>query len=67
MFTAKDLSQPSRELPKAMYFAIGITLVIYVAIALGVFGTLPVEQVVAAGATALAVAAQPLLGQATRS
>jgi amino acid transporter len=63
-FTAKDLREPSRELPRAMYLAIGIATVIYVAIALGVFGTLTVEDVIAAGATALAVAAQPTLGAA---
>jgi amino acid transporter len=63
-FTAKDLKEPSRELPRAMFLAIGIATVIYVAIALGVFGTLPVDQVIAAGATALAVAAQPVLGMA---
>jgi amino acid transporter len=63
-FTAKDLREPSHELPRAMYLAIGIATVIYVAIALGVYGTLPVETVIAAGATALAVAAQPVLGTA---
>jgi amino acid transporter len=63
-FTAKDLKNPARELPRAMSLAIGIATVIYVAIAVGVFGTLPVEQVIAAGATALAVAAQPTLGNA---
>jgi amino acid transporter len=61
-FTAKDLKEPARELPRAMFLAIGIATVIYVAVALGVFGTLTVEAVVAAGATALAVAAQPTLG-----
>ena len=63
-FTAKDLRQPSRELPRAMSLAIGIAAVIYIAIALGVYGTLSVDEVVAAGATALAVAAQPTLGTA---
>ena len=61
-FTAKDLSNPSRQLPRAVYLALGIATVIYVAIALGVFGTLPVDEVVAAGATAIAVAAEPILG-----
>jgi amino acid transporter len=61
-FTAKDLKEPSRELPRAMFLAIGIATVIYIAVALGVFGTLTVEAVIAAGATALAVAAQPTLG-----
>jgi amino acid transporter len=63
-FTAKDLAKPSRQLPKAMYLALGIATVIYVAIALGVFGTLTVEKVVASGGTALAVAAEPTLGKA---
>jgi amino acid transporter len=61
-FTAKDLPNPSRQLPRAVFVALGIATVIYVAIALGVFGTLPVDEVVAAGATAIAVAAEPILG-----
>ena len=63
-FTAKDLREPSRQLPRAMTLALSIATVIYVAIALGVFGTLPVEEVIASGGTALAVAAQPTLGNA---
>ncbi|MCU7722845.1 APC family permease [Actinoplanes sp. KI2] len=63
-FTAKDLAKPSRELPRAMFLALGIATVIYVAIALGVFGTLSVAEVISSGGTALAVAAEPALGQA---
>src|SRR5690349_21979961 len=63
-FTARDLAKPSRQLPRAMYIALGIATVIYVAIALGVFGTLTVEKVIASGGTALAVAAEPTLGKA---
>ena len=63
-FTAKDLASLSRQLPRAMYLALGIATVIYVAIALGVFGTLSVDQVIASGGTALAVAAEPALGMA---
>src|SRR6516165_9240790 len=63
-FTAKDLAKPSRQLPRAMYLALGIATVIYVAIALGVFGTLTVDKVISSGGTALAVAAEPTLGQA---
>ena len=63
-FTAKDLAKPARQLPRAMYLALGIATVIYVAIALGVFGTLTVEKVISSGGTALAVAAEPTLGQA---
>jgi amino acid transporter len=61
-FTARDLPDASRQLPRAMALAIGIATVIYVAVALGVFGTLTVDEVVAAGPTAIAVAAQPVLG-----
>jgi amino acid transporter len=63
-YTAKDLREPSRELPRAMYLALGIATVIYIAVSLGVFGTLTVEKVIASGGTALAVAAEPSLGQA---
>ncbi len=63
-FTAKDLADPSYELPRAMYLALGIATVIYVAVALGVFGTLTVEEVIASGGTAIAKAAEPVLGTA---
>jgi amino acid transporter len=63
-FTGADLPDASRNLPRAMYLALGITTVLYVLISLGVFGTLTVDEVVANGETALAEAAKPALGQA---
>ncbi len=63
-FTAKDLPRPSRQLPRAMYLALGIATVIYIAVSLGVFGTLTVEKVISSGGTAIAVAAEPTLGRA---
>ena len=63
-FTAKDLANPQRQLPKAIYLALGIATVVYVAVALGVFGTLTVDEVIDSGGTALAVAAEPVLGKA---
>jgi amino acid transporter len=63
-FTAKDLTNPSQQLPRAIYLALGIATAIYVAVALGVFGTLTVEEVISSGGTALAVAAEPTLGRA---
>jgi amino acid transporter len=63
-FTAKDLADPQHQLPKAIYLALGIATVVYVAVALGVFGTLTVDEVVSSGGTALAVAAEPVLGKA---
>ncbi|MGZ4625066.1 MAG: APC family permease [Kineosporiaceae bacterium] len=62
-FTAKDLPDPSRQLPRAMFLALGIATTLYVGVALGVFGTLTVDQVIASGGTALAEAAKPTLGE----
>jgi amino acid transporter len=62
-FTAKDLADPSRQLPRAMYLALAIATTVYVGVAIGVFGTLTVDQVIASGGTALAEAAKPTLGQ----
>jgi amino acid transporter len=61
-FTARDLREPSRQLPVAMTLAIGIAAAVYIAVSLGVFGTLTVDQVIAAGPTAIAEAAKPTLG-----
>lgn len=63
-FTAKDLRDPSRELPWAIYLALGIATTIYIVVSLGVFGTLTVDEVIDSGGTALAVAAEPVLGRA---
>lgn len=63
-FTAKDLRDPARQLPRAMAIAIGLATAVYVAVSLGVFGTLSVEQVIASGPTAIAEAAKPVLGDA---
>ena len=63
-FAVGDLRDPGHELPKAMYLALGVTSVTYVLIALGVFGTLTVTEVVSFGETAIAEAARPTLGDA---
>jgi amino acid transporter len=63
-FTAGQLRTPARELPLAMYLALGITALLYVAISLSVFGTLTVPEVVHYGPTAIAEAARPTLGDA---
>ena len=61
-FTAKDLREPDKQLPRAMTIAIGLAAIVYVGVALGVFGTLTVPAVIEAGPTAIAVAAKPILG-----
>jgi amino acid transporter len=61
-FAAGDLRDPARELPRAMYAALGVTTVLYVLISLGVFGTLTVDEAIGYGETAIAEAARPALG-----
>ena len=63
-FAAGDLRDPARELPRAMYLALGVTTVLYVLISFGVFGTLTVPEVIGYGETAIAEAARPTLGDA---
>ena len=63
-FAAGDLRDPSRELPMAMYVALGVTTLTYLLISLGVFGTLTAEEVIGYGETAIAEAARPSLGEA---
>jgi len=63
-FTAGQLKKPARELPLAMYLALGITALLYVSISLSVFGTLTVPEVIHYGPTAIAEAARPTLGDA---
>jgi hypothetical protein len=62
-FAVVDLRDPERELPKAMYLALGVTSATYVLISLGVFGTLTVDEVTGFGETAIAEAARPTLGE----
>ena len=63
-FAAGDLEDPAHGLPRAMYTALAITGTLYILIAIGVFGTLPVNDVVRYGETAIAEAARPTLGDA---
>jgi amino acid transporter len=63
-FAAGDIPRPERNLPRAMYLALGITMLLYVVISLCVFGTLTVQQVIHYGPTAIAEAARPALGDA---
>ncbi len=62
-FTGGDLENPKKNLPRAMYISLGFTMALYVALAVGVFGTLTVDEVIANADTALAAAALPIFGQ----
>jgi amino acid transporter len=63
-FTVGDLRDPARQLPRAVLLALGLTTATYVLIAIGVFGTLTVDQAIQYGETAIAEAARPTLGDA---
>jgi amino acid transporter len=63
-FSAGDMKNPSKDLPRAMYLSLIVTTILYVAIAIGVFGMLTLDEVIAAGNTAIAAAAEPILGSA---
>jgi amino acid transporter len=63
-FTGGDLRNPRRDIPRATYLALGITAMVYILIAIGVFGTLTVPDVIEYGETAIAEAARPTLGDA---
>jgi amino acid transporter len=63
-FTGGDLQDPAKNLPRAMYISLCFTLLLYVALAIGVFGTLTVDEVIANADTALAAAALPIFGAA---
>ncbi len=60
--TAEDIDNPKKNLPKAIMIAIVIVMILYIAIAIAVYGTLPVDKVIEAKNTALAAAAEPILG-----
>jgi amino acid transporter len=61
-FAVGDMANPGHQLPRAMSGALGITALTYVLIAIAVFGTLTVTEVVQYGPTAIAEAARPQLG-----
>jgi amino acid transporter len=63
-FFGGDIENPEKNMPRAMYISLGFTMLLYVALAVGVFGILTVPEVIANADTALAVAAYPIFGAA---
>ncbi len=59
---AEDMPNPQRTLPRAIFTSILIVMVLYVAIAIAVFGNLTAQEVIAAQDYALAEAARPAFG-----
>ena len=62
--TVADMPDPSKTLPRSIYGAIAIVMLIYVGAALAVFGNLPLAEIVKAKDYAMAEAARPVFGQA---
>ena len=60
---AGNMTHVRRELPRAVYWAIGIVIAIYVLVSLGVIANLPLTELDKLGDDALAEAAKPALGQ----
>lgn len=57
-----NMRRPSWELPRAIYLAIAIVIVIYLCVAAGVVSNVPFDELRNLGDAALAVAAEPALG-----
>lgn len=58
-----NMKNPKKEIPRAIYISIAIVIVIYVLVAVGVVMNVPLSQLTGLGDSALAVAAEPTLGQ----
>jgi len=60
--TTEDIVNPEKNLSRAIFISIGITMVIYTALAYSVYGNLEVDKVIEAKNYALAEASKPVLG-----
>lgn len=60
---AEDIPNPEKTLPRAIMTAVAAVMILYIAIALTVFGHMPAAEVIAAKDYALAEAAKPTFGQ----
>lgn len=60
---AANMTEPKRELPRAIYGSVAIVGTLYVLVAIGVVTNVPLEVLRRLGDSALAVAAEPSLGQ----
>lgn len=61
---AEEVKNPAKTLPRAMFLAIATVIVLYMGVAVAVYGNLSVEEVVKASEYALAEAARPVFGMA---
>jgi amino acid transporter len=61
--SVEDMPTPKRDLPMAMYGAIVVAIIVYVMTSIMVFGNLSVDDVVKDADTAIAAAADGVMGQ----
>ncbi len=61
---AEDMDNPEKTIPRAIITSILIVMVLYIAVAIVVFGTLSTDDVIRARDYALAEAARPVFGSA---
>ena len=61
--TAENMQNPNRDLPRAMYTAITIVIVLYVGMALAIVSAVSVDELKTSGATLVAVAARSAFGE----
>jgi amino acid transporter len=59
----EDMEDPKRTVIRAMFLAIGVVTVLYVAVSIAVLGNLPLSEVIKAKDYALAEAAKPVFGE----
>jgi len=60
---SEHMENPRKNVPRAIYISIFIVMLVYVGISVVTLGNLSVEEIVRAAENALAVAAEPFLGQ----
>jgi amino acid transporter len=61
--TAEDMEDPGKLMLKSMVIAIGLVMLLYVAVTFAVFGNLPLDEIIKAKDYALAEAAKPAFGE----
>ena len=60
--TAENMQNPTRDIPRAMYTAITIVIMLYIGLALAIISTVNADELKTSGATLVAVAARSAFG-----
>jgi len=59
---AEDVTNPKKNIPRALYLSVAIVMVIYLMVSIAVIGNLSVAEIINAKEYALAEAARPIMG-----